>query len=462
MVYNSFQTSILTRITLLVINITALAYLYVRHERFFTLIFLALLVILQIVLLFVYLNKTNRNLARFLLLLTHEDTSVVHWKDKVEKTFHGLHHSFKKVNDEINRIRLEKEKGTILLKGIIQHMETGIMVVDESGRVKEVNNAALLTLGVNRLELLSDLDSKQIGISKIFSDLKYDSGNVIQYQNERQGESQLLVRVSLLKLEERSLRIYSVQDIKNQLEAKEIESWQKMTRVLSHEISNSVTPISTLGDGIHIKLKQGRYDEEGSLVIKKEAARDLIQGSELIQHRSDALVEFMEHYKNFSRLPDPVPGKIVLADFFEGLELLFRDRMRKEGIRFEFNLADPTMTIHGDKNLLEQAFINLVRNSMEALKDNKDGLVQIKAMKQQNRNISLEVFDNGHGILSEIQSQVFTPFFTTKQKGTGIGLTIVRKIINMHGGNIHFRTQKGKGSTFVISIPHKLLKNAED
>lgn len=450
MVYNSFQTSILTRITLLVVNITALAYLYVRNERFFTLLFLALLVVVQIILLFVYLNKTNRNLARFLLLLTHEDTSVVHWKDKVEKTFHGLHHSFRQVNEEINRIRLEKEKGSILLKGIIQHMETGIMVVDESGRVEEINNSALLALGVNQLELLNDLEKKQEGISKIFSELKYDSGNVIRYLNEGQEESQLLVRVSLLKLEDRSLRIYSVQDIKSQLEAKEIESWQKMTRVLSHEISNSLTPISTLGDGIHIKLKQGSYDDEGRLLIEKEAAKNLIQGSELIQHRSDALVEFMEHYKNFSRLPNPVPGRIALVDFFEELKLLFKEDMKKEGIRFEFNLADPSLAIHGDRNLLEQAFINLVRNSMEALKDQKDGLIQIKASKQNKRQLSLEVHDNGPGISPEIEAQVFTPFFTTKPGGTGIGLSIVRKIVVMSGGTIAIHPESGHGCTVTL------------
>jgi two-component system nitrogen regulation sensor histidine kinase NtrY len=456
MVYNSFQTSILTRITLLVVNITALAYLYVRHERFFTLIFLALLAILQIVLLFVYLNKTNRNLARFLLLLTYEDTSVVHWKDKVEKTFHGLHHSFKKVNDEINRIRLEKEKGSILLKGIIQHMEAGIMVADESGRIEVVNDAALLALGVNQLDFLSDLDRKQEGISQQLSKLGYDSGNVIHYQKNGQEDSQLLVRVSLLKLEDRALRIYSLQDIKNQLEANEIESWQKMTRVLSHEISNSVTPISTLGDGIRMKLKQGRKDEKGRLTIEKDAARDLLQSSELIQKRSDALVEFMEHYKHFSRLPTPIPGKMVLAEFLEGLAVLFTEDLKNQGIRFEVELQDPSMVIHADRNLMEQAFINLVRNCIDALNGRSNGLIQVRASLLQNRYPKLEISDNGTGISPEHESQVFIPFFTTKQKGTGIGLSIVRKIINMHGGTIQVDSSEGRGSTFVIRLPQNL------
>jgi len=460
MVYNSFQTSILTRIILLVVNITALAYLYIRHERFFTLIFLAMLVIVQIILLFVYLNKTNRNLARFLLLLTYEDTSVVHWKDKVEKTFHGLHHSFKKVNDEINRIRLEKEKGTILLKGIIEHMENGILVVDETGRVEVVNNAAMLALGVNRLEHLSDLDRKQAGVSQQLSALKYDSGNVIHYHQPGKEESLLLVRVSMLKLEDRSLRIYSLQDIKSQLEANEIESWQKMTRVLSHEISNSVTPISTLSDGIHMKLKQGRKDQAGRLIIEKDAARDLLQSSELIQDRSDALVEFMEHYKNFSRLPNPVPDKIVLVEFLEGLDLLFRDDLEKEGIVLDFKQADPSLVMHGDKNLLEQAIINLVRNSIDALKKGKDRLIRISISQPNKSEILMEISDNGSGIPREIQSQVFIPFFTTKQRGTGIGLSIVRKIIHMHGGTIQVDSREGRGSTFAIRLPQSFLKSS--
>ena len=257
----------------------------------------------------------------------------------------------------------------------------------------------------------------------------------------------------MLKLEDRSLRIYSFQDIKNQLEANEIESWQKMTRVLSHEISNSLTPISTLGDGIQMKLNQGRKDETGRLIIEKDAARDLNQASELIQQRSDALVDFMEHYKNFSRLPDPVPGKIVLGDFLEGLELLFREDMKKEGIIFNTKLTDPALSFQGDRNLLEQACINLVRNSIDALRGNEEGLIEIRASLTDQRQVMLEITDNGSGISPEIQSQVFIPFFTTKQKGTGIGLSIVRKIIHMHGGQIHIGSQEGRGSRFVIRLP---------
>ena len=453
MVYNSFQSSILTRIVLLVSNLMALSYLVIRQERFFTLVFLALLALLQIVLLFVYLNRTNRNLARFLLLLTYEDTSVVQWKGRVEKTFQGLHHSFKKVNDEINRIRMEKEKGSILLEGIIQHMETGIIVIEEGGKVVVVNNAALQILGVNRLERLGVLEIDQPGLSGKLSEIRDDSGNVLALNRGGMENSHLLARVSLLKLEERALKIISIQDIGSQLEANEIESWQKMTRVLSHEISNSVTPISTLGDGIQMKLKQGRIDADGRLIIDTAAARDLLQSTDLIQQRSNALVEFMEHYKNFSRLPDPVPGKVLVSEFFEGLELLFRDHLDKAGILMEVAIAHPSMAILGDQKLLEQAFINLMRNSLEALKEKDGGQIKITAEHSDKRRVSLEFRDNGCGMSEEIQPQVFTPFFTTRPGGTGIGLTLVRKIVILSGGSISIDSEPGRGTAVKLRLP---------
>ncbi|MEA3462786.1 MAG: ATP-binding protein [Bacteroidota bacterium] len=348
---------------------------------------------------------------------------------------------------------MEKEKGSILLEGIIQHMETGIIVIEDGGKIEVVNDAALQTLGVNRLEHLDELDVIQNGLSARLSKIRYESGNVLTLKRKGLAVAHVLARVSLLKLEERTLKIISIQDIGSQLEANEIESWQKMTRVLSHEISNSVTPISTLGDGIQMKLKQGRTDKEGRLILENGAARDLLQSSELIQQRSNALVEFMEHYKNFSRLPDPVPGKMFVSEFFEGLELLFKEDLNKAGIRMEIAADDPSVGIMGDQKLLEQAFINLVRNSMEALKDKNGGQIKITAGQPDNRRVSLGILDNGPGIPEEILPQVFTPFFTTKPGGTGIGLTLVRKIVVMSGGSISIDSEPGRGTRVKLRLP---------
>ena len=453
MVYNSFQSNILTRIVLLVVNLTALSFLYVRQERFFTLMFLALLAILQIILLFSYLNKTNRNLARFLLLLTYEDTSVIEWKDRVEKTFRGLHHSFRKVNEEINRIRLEKEEGSILLKGIIQHLDAGIMALDEKGFVEVINDQAKHILGVTGLENITELDLIQEGASQVLSKLKYDSGNVIPYLIPGVEERHLLVRVSMLKLEDRTLKIYSLQDIKSQLEANEIDSWQKMTRVLSHEISNSVTPISTLGEGIHMKLKKGKKEAGGRLLIEESESDDLLKSSELIQQRCNGLVEFMEHYKSFSRIPEPILGEVVIADFFDGLIRLVSGEVAKQGIVIESEVHEPGLRVRVDHKLFEQAFINLIRNASEALAGQEDGLIRLSAHREKEHLAALRVSDNGPGIPEDLRSQIFIPFFTTKKGGSGIGMSIVRKIVIACGGSIDLDHKQKPGTTFVIKLP---------
>lgn len=450
MAYNSYFTSILVRLALLLLTLTGLSYLMVAGERFFTLLFLALAAILQVVLLFEYLNRTNRNLARFLLLLTKEDTSVVAWKDRVERTFKGLHHSFKKVNDEISRIRIEKEKGIFLLRGIIQHMDTGVMVFDGNGTVELVNDTALQMMGLDGLEHISDLDTGHPGVSQKLSTLKYDSGNVLRIMQHGR-ELPLLVKAAPLTLEERHLRICSLQDIGTELEANEIESWQKMTRVLSHEISNSVTPISTLGAGIHRKLTGAETGGDGSLVIKPGPGADLLKSAELIRQRCNGLVDFMEHYKSYSRIPDPVPDKVEVNSFFENLGLLFREELKNTGIRLETGATDSQLFMWVDRKLLEQAFINLLRNSTEALKEQDNGKIQLKAEREGNR-ILLQVEDNGPGIPGEIRSQVFIPFFTTKEGGSGIGLGIVRKVILMSGGTIHFQST-GEGTVFYVQIP---------
>lgn len=452
MAYNSFFVNILARMFLLICSFTGLAYLLVNTDRFFTLVFLAALTIIQIISLIIFLNKTNRDLARFLLLLTTEDTSVIAWKDRVEKTFQGLHHSFRQVNEEINRIKLEKEQGIVLLQNIVDHIQTGIFVADENGLIELVNEEALRLFGVPSLNHLQALGHAQPGLESSLSKLRYNTGNVLHINTAGEEKIPVLVSVSAFKLGEKHLRLYSIMGIKNELEANEIESWQKLTRVLAHEISNSVTPISTLGAGIHRKLSQVSRDKEDDMTLPAGMANDLLQSAQLIEKRSDALVEFMEHYKSFTRLPDPVPQEIKASVFFESIGLFFKDELEQSRIKLELDTSDPDVCFFADRALLEQAFINLIRNSLEAMGEREHGQIILKSGPRHGKAL-LEISDNGPGIPEDIRSQLFIPFFTTKPGGTGIGMSIVRKIIIMSGGSISFRSTPGQRTVFSILLP---------
>jgi len=250
-----------------------------------------------------------------------------------------------------------------------------------------------------------------------------------------------------------TLRIYTIQNIKTQLEASEIESWQKMTRVLSHEISNSVTPISTLGAGIHRKLTQGERVQEGGLFLNTDTAFDLLKSAELIEQRGNHLVEFMEHYKSFARLPEPEPEKVEIKSFFDSLILFFNEDIIKRGIKLNVEPGDSHLCIHADPRLIEQTFINLIRNAMDAIGDKDYGLIELKAGEVGERKVILEISDNGQGIDPDILSQIFIPFYTTKRGGSGIGLSIVKKVVSMSGGTITYQSEVGQGTVFRITLP---------
>lgn len=452
MAYNSYFVNILFRLVLLLGSFTGLAYLLVNTSRFFTIVFLAAITILQVISLIVFLNKTNRDLARFLLLLTEEDTAVTVWKDRVERTFQGLHHSFRRVNEEISRIKLEREKGSILLKNIIDHIHTGIFAVDKNRNIELINEAALKIFEIKSLERLQDLELKQAGLADRLSGLRYNTGNILYLKTQAADQTPVLVRVSAFKLIDEDLKLFSIQEIKNELEANEIESWQKLTRVLAHEISNSVTPISTLGAGIHRKLSQAYKDENGTMSLSASVANDLIRSSELIEKRGNGLVDFMKHYKSFTRLPDPVPVEINVAGFFESLRLFFIDDLVRLNVQLEFQISEPDLYFFADRSLLEQAFINLLRNSLEALEGQERAHIILKATPQ-NAGTFIEIADNGPGIPLDIQPQVYIPFFTTKPGGTGIGMSIVRKIVVLSGGSIRFQSTPGQGTIFYLLLP---------
>jgi nitrogen fixation/metabolism regulation signal transduction histidine kinase len=334
---------------------------------------------------------------------------------------------------------------------VIEHVDTGIFAADEKGLIEIVNTAGLRILGTNRLEKISDLDAIEKGTAAAFRNLRFDTGNILHLKAD-DDQIQVLVRVSTFKLDQKNLRLYSFQEIRNEMEANEIESWQKMTRVLAHEISNSVTPISTLGAGIHRKLSQAPKSGAGGMELSSQTANDLLQSAGLIEKRSNALVDFMQHYKNFARLPEPVPEKVSVSRFFESLRLFFNDELKILKIEFNFSLDDPDLNVWADRGLLEQAFINLVRNSMEALGNQENGMINLKASCR-NSKIVVVLSDNGPGVAEDIQSQIFIPFFTTKPGGTGIGMSIVRKIIILSGGNIRFKSIPGQGAEFIILLP---------
>lgn len=453
MAYNSFYLNLLFRVVLFGITNLGFFYLLVARERFFSMIFLGILGIVQILLLIHYVNTTNRNLARFLLLLGEEDTEVISLKEKVEKTFQGLHYSFQRLNKEINLTRMEKEYATIRLKKIVDHLMVGILVWNNDRVVEVVNAAGLTITGLTQIKQLEELDKVQPRLSERIRKLNPGKKVIIKIKNPWGERKNLLFKSSRMLLGKTTLSMVSFQDIQAELEEQEIESWQKLIRVLIHEVSNSVTPISTLGTNIKNRVSSFPASVDEEVKIPLPVAEDIQRSAELIEQRGNGLLEFVQGYKNLIRLPEPEKKPVALKVLIEDICSLCTRTMDDSPVKIIHKVEPPDLILHIDRKMIEQVLINLIRNAIDAMTEIPDKIIRVEAGLFGNNIVQLRIIDEGTGIPADIIDKIFIPFFTTKRKGSGIGLSLSRRILQLHGGTIHLHSEPGKGTSVTLTIP---------
>jgi two-component system nitrogen regulation sensor histidine kinase NtrY len=257
----------------------------------------------------------------------------------------------------------------------------------------------------------------------------------------------LAVQSTEFKLQEQEYKLFSLQNIQSELEEQEIETWQKLIRVLTHEIMNSVTPIISLAEAIHGLLQQD--SETGHLCdLEEEDVEDIRSGVQTIMGRSKGMLHFVNVYRNLSQIPKPNFSPIKPKQLIEGVQTLLQPELDRRHIALQTHFADPDLIIQGDGELLEQVLINLMKNAMEALESRPDALIQLRVIISRDQRVIIQVEDNGPGISDEFINQIFIPFFTTKKKGSGIGLSLSRQIMRMHRGNLSVQTLQGEGTAF--------------
>lgn len=342
-------------------------------------------------------------------------------------------------NAALNRIRdiMAKTKTEIAERErfyelILESVATGVIIVDHEGRVYQVNGSALKLFGIGHLthlRQLKNLDEKFL--KRLLSE---PAGNHLQCQiNNERGIVDLSATISDVQIRGRELRILTLSDIRGELDEKEIESWIRLIRVLTHEIMNSITPITSLSDTL--------------VGLVREEDTDLRKGLETIGSTGKALVAFVESYRKITRIPDPQMSSFSVFSFLERITQLSPDKR----IPITTRVEPEQLTGYGDQNLLSQVLMNLVKNSAEALKDIPDGKIEIVAKKNTGGKTQITVADNGPGIPSEVAQQIFIPFFTTKEGGSGIGLSISRQILRRHEGNIRV-LPSAQGTTFELEF----------
>lgn len=346
------------------------------------------------------------------------------------------------VNQTLNRITaiIQKAKVDAVQKEkyyelILNSVNTGIIVADENGNIFQTNNEALKLLGLSVFTHLKQLYKISPDLPDILQNVGPGEKQQTSFVNER-GTVHLSVRTSKMVINDTKMCIYAINDINSELDDKEIESWIRLTRVLTHEIMNSITPITSLSETL--------------LSLHKNANKDIRNGLEVISSTGKGLIDFVESYRKFTHLPTPQPSLFYAAGLAERIKQLTQCNNTLSGTQIIISIDPHDLIIHADEKLITQVILNLVKNAMQSIGNAADGLIQIKGYCNPDESVSLEIMDNGPGISPEMADHIFIPFFTTKEGGSGIGLSISRQIMRLHGGTLSLKSSPSKKETAFI------------
>ncbi|MDB4303420.1 ATP-binding protein, partial [Desulfosarcina sp.] len=409
MVYKKFYISIIIRVILLSSNAMAFFYYWwlpgLLHLKFA----LGALFILQIILLISFLNRINRKLSSFFESVKSDDYSIVYADAGKGGEFSELNNQLDKLTQYFKKLKLENEQQNLYFKAVIEHVATGILAFSKNGRIHFINTAAMEMLGISFIKNLQSLDQIQPGLFSFFNDLKPGVASLLELKTEAEV-MQLSARSTVYKTANDEWMLVSLQNIRSELELKETQTWQKMIRILTHEIMNSISPITSLASSLS-KIVSGKKSIEVQADDKTMAK--LSKGLGVIKSRGDGLVDFVQKYRELTILPQPQLEEIKIFDLFNSLKLLFNDQLLDAKIKLEQHCEPESLVLIADKKMVEQVLINLLKNAIWAVQDSKNKEVKIAAIKRADGGITISVSDTGCGIDPDNLDKIFIPFFTT-------------------------------------------------
>lgn len=452
MIYKNFYINIIIRVIVLTVTCFAFSFIYFSVKDLLILINILLLIVLQVYLIIYKLNKTNRDLTSFFAAIQNDDSSIIYQKMSTGSSYRKLYQSFDDVNDRIRKLKIESVTRNQYLQNVVDHVGIGLLSFDDNDNIDILNNATRNLIRVPGVKKLSRLETVNKSLPALLRELKPGKQKLIKIRTEDEL-LQLAVKASVFKMEEKRIKLVSLQNIKNELEEKELESWQKLIRILTHEIMNSISPISSTIKTIKGFLTGSDSKRTRSVNdIEQELIDDSVKGLNIIEERSDGLVDFVEKFRSLTLLPKPVFKQFSINELFESIKLLMAKEVHKNEIALEIEVIPPSLVITADKKLVEQILINLINNSIQAFDNVKNRKIILKAFYFSNRNPVIQVIDNGNGIDNENTDKIFIPFFTTKKKGSGIGLSLSREIMRLHSGRIRVKSVPEKETVFTLEF----------
>jgi two-component system, NtrC family, nitrogen regulation sensor histidine kinase NtrY len=447
MIYKSFTLAIVTRLLILIL-LTACFCFVLFQDNWIIGVLLFIPILISVWNLLYFMNATNRKVAFFFDAVSNDDTTLHFPTNLRSKSLNTLHQSINQLNKHISNIKIKNEHNERFFREMMKYSTTGLMAIDDRGYIELINNSALDLIGFPHISHIHLLKQKN---SFLFDQLMQLQPGQSRTVKILQGTDLrlLLLKVAPLNFGEKKYRLYSLDDIKAQLEENELDSWQKLIRVMTHEIMNSIAPITSLSNTLtHIFLKNGEplpLDE-----VTQKHISNTIHGLDVIENTGKGLMHFVEDYRRLTKIPKPVFKPIKINNWLQSIEILMKSKMEEENIEFKISGKEYHKELIGDEKLLNQVIINILNNAMDALKDTKKKKISLNILEGQLGKLKIMIADNGTGIAPDEIEKIFIPFYTTKENGSGIGLSLCRQIMRLHKGSISVLSATGEKNTYFI------------
>ncbi len=449
MISKKFYIQIAIRVIFLALTAILMAYTLVKNQYIYC-FFLLVVLVLHVLALIKYSNRNNRKVAFFFNALKNEDFTLSFPEKGNTASFNELNQSLNSLNTTIQKIYLKNQSQEHYYQGILKQAEIGILTFNSKGHILFTNPKIEKLLNYSPLNHISQLAQVDKKLFALFDTIKPRQRKLFELTNERET-IQLAIKSSEISLNNEKLNLITIQDINNELDKKETDSWIKLIRVLTHEIMNSVTPITSISESI---LRY--YKDENGIVstsqIDEKKILNTAKGLEVIKNQGQDLMSFVQSYRSFLNVPAPDKKIIKVAPLLEKIKVLTSQETGFNSISFEIIDHDEHLEIFADEKLITQILLNLSKNAMQSLQKTDTGSLQFIYGLNQTGGKYITVKDNGPGILPEIMSQIFVPFYTTKEEGSGIGLSLSKQIMHLHGGNLIAHSIPNEETSFTLTF----------
>ncbi len=421
---------------------------WLNNSLTITIALFVVLVVVQVFSLLKYLHEPNTEVKEILNSINKKNYAPGESAFYSNATASQLHNSINQLLKRHKTQSSNKNEESLFFKNIVHHAGIGLIAIDEEGKVEVINNAAKKLLQIYDIKYITELQSLSEELVELFFKLKTGGRDLAKLNID--GELvQLSVYAIELVLKNKAYKMITLQNINSELEEMEMTAWQNLVRVLTHEIMNSVTPISSLAGTVENNLKS-LEQEKNTLVLEADDKEDLLLAIHTIQRRSEGLIHFVKDFRNLTHIPQPKFEKLSVSKIFEEINLLLSKDILSNKIAFTSSVKPTNLSIEADKSLIDQVIINLIKNAIQSFDEETNRLIEVKAFKDDKNRVLITVRDNGSGIDEEALSRIFTPFFTTKKSGSGIGLSLSRQIMRKHKGSLTVETKIDEGTEFIM------------